>query len=155
MISNNPRKVAALVLSLGGITLGCLTPVLFCCLLAVLPMLLNNLALARFANNLFNYPLPPNTLIEARKAEVGRTGNGNHCDFVAEVSLSSTLTKAEIESYYRDVSLPPAGQDDPTPREPVPVYVDFDGTPATNGRTLFTIRIWDGEYPPGLDFRCH
>lgn len=61
----------------------------FLCGLAIwLPQVDNNQHLQRFADELYNYPLPPQTEVVEQNATVTLLGNGNHCDFVATQSLT-------------------------------------------------------------------
>ena len=54
-------------------------PISCCGILFGLPVLWNNWLLQRFADNLYNYPLPPSTRNVERYSRVGLLGNGNHC----------------------------------------------------------------------------
>lgn len=76
----------------------------FCCFPLLIPVAMNELRLARFARGLYEYPLPPDTSVVSRHAAVGLMGNGNHCDFIAEQTMRSALTQAELEAYYRTSS---------------------------------------------------
>jgi energy-coupling factor transporter transmembrane protein EcfT len=135
---------------------------LFCGLPLSIPVMSNNSQLSRFANNLYSYPLPPQTQILDKHAEVGLTGNSNHCDFIVEQTLVTSLSRQEIETYYAGLEFPPVrsepqGGDDfwttglhsaVTPR------VEFQEV-KDNGQLVFKLSLVDYGYPPGLDFRCH
>ena len=144
--------------------LGCvvtlIVPIAFCALLVWIPQLYNSWQLNRFAGNLFNYPLPPQSEVISRHAEVGLMGNGNHCDFVAIQTMRSRLTVNEIEAYYDEVSIPPVNMKnvslEPEFRGgPRPIFVDFDSSVLEDRWQRLTIRVWDYGYGAGLDLRCH
>ncbi len=134
-----------------------------CCVLPLgIPVASNNSQLSRFANNLYNHPLPPQTQVLNQKAEVGLMGNSNHCDFVAEQTIVTSLGRQEIEAYYAGVELPPVrsapqGRDDfwttglHSPVEPI---VEFQEV-RNNGQLVFKLSLVDYGYPAGFDFRCH
>jgi hypothetical protein len=135
---------------------------LCCCLPLSVPVLLNNYQLHKFGSNLYNYPLPPQTQITDRQAEVGLTGNGNHCDFVVEQSFVTSLSREEIAAYYADVVFPPA-RSEPQGwgdfwttgiHQPIQPTLEFNET-SSDGRLEFKLRLVDYGYPPGFDFRCH
>jgi hypothetical protein len=130
---------------------------LACCGLSIgLPIRLNNRSLQSFADNLYNYPLPPKTEVVDRRAEVGLMGNGNHCDFVAEQILVSELSREELEGYYQDVKLPSAKKGSQLAQDGLlGVQLSFEAYPSAEEQVYFTIRILDGGYSPGLDIRCH
>ena len=137
-----------------------IVPIVFCMLLYWLPQLFNNWQLNRFANNLFDYPIPPQTEVISRHVDVGLTGNGNHCDFEATQTMRTKLTSEEIEAYYNEVLLPPVnshneGISEPYQGKPIPIFIDFDHSALENGWQRFTIQLFDFGYAPGLDFRCH
>lgn len=146
--------------------LGCIAPLTpltvipaLCLVMTVLPMVLNNLDLQRFAEGLFSYPLPPRTEELARRADVGLLGgNGNHCDFVASRVLVTDLSRDEIEVYYREVLLPAVSG----PSESVkmygtkgllPVELTFDEGPSADGRLHVTVTLADIGHPAS-DWRC-
>lgn len=134
--------------------------ILCCGLSVVLPPLYNNWQLAQFSNNLFTYPLPPQTEIISRSAEVGLMGNGNHCDFVAEQVMITQLSREAIEGYYAEVALPPVNNHNegkvPEARgQPLPISLSFDEAPLQDGARRFTISLIDLGYSAGLDFRCN
>jgi len=144
--------------------IGCLVmlvvPISFCILLIWLPQVYNNHQLSRFANNLFNYPLPPQTEVISQYAEVGLMGNGNHCDFKATQTMRTQLTVDQIETYYGEVLLPPVnmhndGKSQAFQGKPLSIFVDFDNSVLIDGWQNFTIQLLDFGYSPGLDLRCH
>src|SRR5262245_31094314 len=57
---------------------------IFCGLPLSIPVTVNNFQLDIFQNNLYTYPLPPQTQVTDRHATVELTGNSNHCDFRAQ-----------------------------------------------------------------------
>lgn len=128
-----------------------LSPMILCGLGVVIPVWANNVRLDRFAENLFDYPLPPGTEEVDRQAHVRLMGNGNHCDFEARRSLLTELSRAEIEAYYRDLTLPAV---DSSSHGRIEVQVQFHES-QQDGRLHFTVELVDVGYPPGFDIRCH
>jgi|GEM_PF-2752239 hypothetical protein len=134
--------------------------VLMCCGVAFwLPQILNDWQLARFAENLYRYPLPPQTEVLSRHSEVGLMGNGNHCDFLVTQTMLTRLTREEIKIYYKNVAFPPVNDHNegvslPYQGKPIPVYLEFDMSVET-AQQRFTARLIDMGYNPGLDIRCH
>ena len=130
-----------------------------CLASVVLPILYNNWQLSVFASHLFDYPLPPQTVLIAQHASVGLEGNGNHCDFRAERELLTSLSESEIAAYYRNVKLPPVnnhneGMEPWAQGQSRPIIVNFaPGTSSDQHRV--TISLIDFGYDAGLDFRCH
>src|SRR5688500_7730661 len=94
-----PRRIFGYVLAI-------VLPVFGCGLTCLLPVLYNNWQLDRFARNLYDYPLPPQTEVVNHQAEVGLMGNGNHCDYVVRQVLLTSLVPEDIEAFYADVMLP-------------------------------------------------
>lgn len=88
-------------------------------------------------------------------------GNGNHCDFIAEITIVTEQSRQEIESYYADVEFPPArsnqqGREDGTMsgiHTPVSPFIEFLGING-DGKLLVRVRIMDYGYARGLDYRC-
>lgn len=118
-------------------------------------MLNNDWLLQGFANNLYDYPLPPETEVVSKDARVELMGNGNHCDFVANQTLVSELPREEIEAYYQDIRLPAVRGDSQLAQNGyIQVRVDFKSS-TSDGQTYFSIWIADVGYPPGFDIRCH
>lgn len=122
----------------------------------------NNIQLSRFADNLYQYPLPPNTTVVNKYSTVTLLGNSNHCDFVAELTLQTLLSRSAIEQYYDGVSFPPArsehqGWEDffTTGIHPgVNVQIEFSQE-TLDGYLQYKLKIIDFGYPPGFDIRCH
>lgn len=115
----------------------------------------NNTLLNRFASNLFEYPLPPDTVEVDRHREIFVRGNGNHCDFKVTRSMRTRLDREALENYYHNVELPtvrPTSEWHPTGT--VPVELGFRGN-GNSGETNFHLSILDGGYSPGFDPRCH
>jgi hypothetical protein len=107
----------------------------------------NNLRLARFSAQLFRYPLPPNSREVARKAEVGVTGNGDHCDFVASRTVESRLPLAAVRAHYAQLQLKRAiggGTGDSQ------LTIDVERT--TTG--LYVVSAVDYGYYGIFDWRC-
>src|SRR5688572_28133558 len=115
-----------------------LVPIAFCALLFWIQQAYNDWQLQKFASNLFNYPLPPQTEIINRHSEVGLMGNGNHCDFLVTQIMRTRLSESEIEAYYDEVLLPPVnnhneGVAPAFQGEPRPVFIDFDNSVLEDG----------------------
>jgi hypothetical protein len=127
-----------------------------CILVTLIPQWVNNRRLDHFATHLFTYPLPPKTRIVDTNAVVGLLGNGNHCDFIATQTLESELSRAEIEQYYRNVTLPGIESDAPLePNGRVSVHLAFVESSSADIVVRFTTRIAEVGDPAGLDWRCH
>ncbi|HEK9099106.1 hypothetical protein KFD70_20100 [Bacillus pfraonensis] len=61
-----------------------------------------------FAEQLFKYPLPPQTKVIEKEQANGKSlvwGNGGYWGVIASVHLSTKLSKAEILSYYKKIGL--------------------------------------------------
>ena len=128
----------------------CLAPI-------VLPILYNKWQLNVFASHLFDYPLPPRTVLIARHASVGLEGNGNHCDFRAEQEMLTSLNESDIAAYDCNVKLPPVnnhneGLEPWAQGQPIPIFVDI--APGTGSDHRVTISLIDFGYNAGLDLRC-
>ena len=122
----------------------------------------NNKELNEYAQNVLDYPLPPNTELIETSQEVTKLGNGNHCDFVVEVVLETSLSESEIIEYYSSVEFPPArseyqGYDGEVGErgwpEPVSPWVDYEQN--LSGKAIFTLTVADVGYAPGFDYRCN
>lgn len=135
---------------------------LCCCFPLSIPVALNTYQLYKFGSNLYNYPLPLQTQVTGRQAEVGLMGNGNHCDFVVEQTFVTSLSRQEIETYYADVLFPPVRSEPQGWHDsrttgihpPVRPVLEFQEA-RDNGQLEFKLRLVDYGYPPGFDFRCH
>ena len=128
---------------------------LLCCSLCVgIPVWLNNLRLAHFAGNLFAYPLPRNTVVVERHSALGKVGNGNNCWYEARQSDITTLSREEIEQYYRDVSLPVVDPGSPYRPDAIAVGLAFEEV-SGDGKLHFTLALYDIGPDTTLDFRCH
>lgn len=121
---------------------------------AVIPHIYNLSRLQRFADPFYAYPLPPQTEEVGRFQEYGiLSGNGNHCDFLAQRTLLTALSAEEIESYYLDVGFDAVG-----PRQSRMAFIPLDGLidvtmqidneRMTDGRLRVTTKIVDIGYPP-------
>jgi hypothetical protein len=136
--------------------------IIFCCLPASIPMIINDLQLQSFSKNLYNYTLPEQTKIIDRYREVSVKGNGNHCDFFVEQTLQTNLEYQAIKNYYSNIKFPPV-RNEPQGWEdinssgvhtlviPDIVFLGKD----EKGYMLYKVSIKDVGYPPGFDYRCH
>lgn len=115
------------------------------------PSLIHSHRLNNFADNLYEYPLPPDTKICSQHKEAGPfMSNGDYLTYRASMTLFSRLTKDEIIKYYKNVKLPSAR---PNVTSPVTLQIKF--IQVLDKNIIFEIRIIDGEYEPiGFDLRC-
>ena len=134
-------------------------PVSLCGLAVWLPVYMNNLRLEKFAENLYRYPLPPDTTVLEQHAEVSKLGNGNNCSYRAEQAMVSTLPREEIQKYYEDITLPrvSVGQwnevyDSPTVTK---IDLEFDEVQSDTSKSFFTLTLFDVGLDTTLDVRCH
>jgi hypothetical protein len=140
--------VLVLVMSIFGL--------IICSSVLWFPQRYNNQRLKAFADNLYNYPLPPKTEVISQRAEVGLMGNGNHCDFVVEQSLVTKLNREEITSYYEGARLPVVDKESQLAIDGlIPIGLSFGNDSPGNGDIYFKLKIVDVDYPPGFDIRCH
>jgi hypothetical protein len=134
-------------------------PVTVCGLAVWLPMQTNNLRLKNFAENLYRYPLPPDTTVLDQHAEWSKVGNGNNCWYKAQQSMVSTLPREAIEQHYEDVTLPrvPYGQWDEVWDSPTTMKFDleFDEVQSDETTTFFTLTLYDVGLDVTMDLRCH
>ena len=147
-------------LRLFGCVISLVLAVLGCGLAAWAPMLYNNWQLGRFAQNLYDYPLPPQTQVVSRHAEVGLMGNGNHCDYIVRQAMLTSLEPAAIEAYYEDVRLPAVNNHNEglikeAQGRPLPVSVTIGNAASIDATRTLTVSLFDYGYSPGLDIRCH
>lgn len=78
-------------------------------LLFVFVPVYNNIKLEFFANQIFDYPLPPSSKVISTNKKVGNfTGSSKHCDFLATMIISTSLSKDEIKDYYKKLKIYPA-----------------------------------------------
>ena len=135
-------------------------PVMLCGLALWVPMYTNNLRLKKFAEKLYDYPLPPDTTVIEQHAELSKVGNGNNCSYEAQQSLVSTLPRGEIAHYYEGVMLPRVSfgaqydgmYDSPTVTE---IRLEFDESQAHETQSFFTLTLFDVGLDTTLDVRCH
>ena len=137
-----------------NLLLGCIligTPILFCGFLLSLPVTYHNTKLDEFADNLYEYPLPSQTTVISTYETVGLIGNSNHCDFYAEQTMTTKLTRQEVENYYQNIELPAVGFEN----ERAFIHVEFDESTTISDELIFKISVLDYGNPTNLDFRCH
>lgn len=135
-------------------------PLIVCGLAVWLPMSTNNLRLEKFAQNLYEYPLSPDTTVLTQHAELSKVGNGNNCSYEAQQTMVSTLSREEIERYYEGVMLPRVSfgaqwdgrYDSPTVTE---IRLKFDESQTDETKSFFTLSSVDGGLDITLDIRCH
>lgn len=120
----------------------------------VMPIIIHNNKLSDFANNLYNYPLPEKTKVLSKDKDVGvLVANGNHCDYMAFMTLSTKLSENHILSYYQAALLPTAEENNN--KENVKVTVELSDKRDELGNLVYRIEILDSGYSSGLDFRCN
>jgi len=158
-------------LRLSGCTLvviGCAILVIGCpLLLGVRDVRSHNLQLARVADSLYGLALPPNTIELHRTAYVASFGgSGDACDYVAEQTLQTSLSRSAILTYYQ-ASLSPAttpyGRGIARPDAAQYYRIRIDGLLSNlivpteqlaNGMMVFTLQLTDGRDDAGFDIRC-
>jgi len=120
--------------------------------IVIAPSAIHNNKLNKFADNLFNYPLPRETHVLSKNKRVGLlVANGDHCDYEACLIVSTKLNKYEVVSFYRTTSLPAADKD--TTDITISVELLKEGDEKENN--IFKISILDSGYSPALDLRCY
>ena len=108
----------------------------------------NDRRLAHFSEQLFSYPLPPGSRVLSQTAQVGvLTGNGNHCDYISQMELESSLPIAAIEAHYQRLQLRPAAGNGAGAGLPAVTVDSLD-------MQRVTVTAIDAPYPAGLDDRC-
>jgi hypothetical protein len=123
-------------------------------------MYTNNLRLEKFAENLYEYPLPPDTSVLSQHTELGKVGNGNNCSYEVRQTMVSTLPREAIEQYYEGVMLPRVSfgtqyeglYDSPTVTE---IRFEFDESRTDETKSFFTLSLFDVGLDVTLDIRCH
>jgi hypothetical protein len=135
-------------------------PLMVCGLAVWLPMYTNNLRLERFAQNLYDYPLPHDTTVLTQYSELRKVGNGNNCYYEAQQSMTSTLPREEIERYYEGIMLPRVsfgaqldGMYDSS--TVTPIRLEFDESQTDKTKSFFTLSLFDKGLDVTLDIRCH
>lgn len=135
-------------------------PLMVCGLAVWLPMSTNNIRLEKFAQNLYEYPLPPDTIVLTQQTELSKLGNGNNCSYKVQQSMVSTLPREAIEQYYESVMLPRVSfgpqydgrYDSPIVTE---IRLQFDENQSTETKSFFTLSLFDVGIDVTLDIRCH
>jgi hypothetical protein len=141
---------------------------IICCVLPVqLNTCYNDYRLRQFAKPLFEYPLPPETQVIEHFSTLGLFGNGNHCDFLVNQMMETTLTEEEIQNYYQDVKFPRILTS--TIYEPMSPQIVFESSSHVPSKRIgtffenstpsedvlaFVVGLGDVGNPPGLDLRC-
>jgi hypothetical protein len=127
-------------------------------LIFYLPRVPNDIAMYRFAHNLYDYPLLDDSTKEINRYEkIGLiVGNGNHCDFLVIRTLAASpvdaITKEKIKEYYRDVFLPAVYPE----HGKVKIMISFhENVSPADGMLYYDLIIADFGYPAGLDLRGH
>lgn len=128
--------------------------VLACGIALWIPMYWSDLKLQAHAETLYDYPLPPSTTVIDQVSEFRKIGNSNNCLYIAKQSMRSSLTPAEIETYYADVRLPAVTKGWSGEAKNVRVIVKFQDTGVITSQTYFTATVW-AETSTTLDMRCH
>lgn len=140
-----------------------LLPLLLCgalCGVTVgLPIHMNNLRLEKFAENLYDYPLPLETTVLRQDAQVQKVGNGNNCSYIAQQTLVSALSREEVEEFYKSVTFPRIslgswGNIYGSSAE-IPLRLQFDEVESDVKQTHFTLTLYDIGLDNTFDVRCH
>lgn len=117
--------------------------------------MVNNWRLDQFAKRLYGYTLPPQTVVVEQKSEVNLlSGTGNHCDFVAKQTVETTLSRPEIEDFYRDANVSPVMK---SHGERVSIFVHFNDEDQQSIPMRFEISVVDFGYEDFWsywDIRC-
>jgi len=124
------------------------------------PMSTNNLRLEKFAENLYTYPLPPDTTVLTQHTKLSKLGNGNNCSYEVQQAMVSTLPREAIEQYYEGVMLPRVSfgaqydglYNSPTVTE---IRLEFDERQTDETKSFFTLSMFDVGIDVTLDIRCH
>ena len=135
-------------------------PLIVCGLAVWLPMSTNNLRLEKFAQNLYEYPLPPDAIVLTQHIELSKLGNGNNCSYEVQQSMVSTLPRGAIEQYYENIMLPRVSfgpqydgmYDSPTVTK---IRLEFDENQSNETKSFFTLSLFDVGIDVTLDIRCH
>jgi len=127
----------------------------------------HNQQLAMITNSIYNAPLPANTTILHRNAYIANLiGSGDACDYVAEQTMQTTYTRANLLSYYHVIqgsSTAPISHGIALSVSAeyyrvkvgswfasiiIPIQQD------SNERLVFLLQIMDGRDDAGFDLRC-
>ncbi len=113
----------------------------------------NDRRLDRFAEPLFNYPLPPDTVVLSRHAKVHKPGTGNHCDYEVVQKMESSLSREEIIDYYQDASFPRIRSS--INWGPAAHLILFDDSLPNHDTLKFAYVLFEQNQLAGLDVRCN
>lgn len=153
-----------------------LTPIVCCGGPFGLQRVYNNYRLARFADHLLTYPLPPNTeFVQHNPVNWVQPVNGGTCIVSVSAVLVSSLREEQIAQYYADVKFPRLRPPRNDPFQPIYspsaelvqemerlqeesrwawVEVTFDEPAGDEERRQFTIALSEPFFNGGLDPRC-
>ena len=108
---------------------------------------INNYRLSNFAVQLFEYALPIQTEVLEKKSDVGLlTGNGNHCDFIARMTVKTALSKKEVEQHYSRIA----------PQQAISgSSSEVHLVVSSLGEGTYLVEVVDAPNNPGFDWRCH
>jgi hypothetical protein len=92
-------------------------------------VLQHEIILNRFSNNLFDYKLPPDTIVLDNEKYGGANwidggGSGGYWNVVAIMKLSTKLSKKQVLEYYKDVRFSYSKSDEPGKVEPEIYFED-------------------------------
>lgn len=112
----------------------------------------NNARLSRFGDAVCNHPLPPETSMSACDREFGSLeGNGNHCDYLVRVQLTSELGDSDLYSFYRDVRFR-----SPSGLEAIEPVLYRDDPAAKRGAGKWVLEVSEiAAQDAGFDIRWH
>jgi len=92
--------------------------------------------------------MPPSTRELSRDSKVSvQVANGDHCDFKAERTFETTLTKEEIMDYYKDASIQSA-------KGISKVKIKVILKEAEHGKLIYRIVALNDGYSANFDIRC-
>lgn len=125
-----------------ALTVALLSPALAC----GLPMAWNRGRLWMLTRDVRAARHPPGARVISVASSYGLMGNGNHCDFVVDLTLEAPLPPAAVEPFYARVFVPFDGE---------PLHLQLQGTPtARDGRARYVVGVY-AQTEAGFDLSCH
>lgn len=124
-----------------ALTAALLSPTLAC----GLPMLWNRGRLWMLEREVRAARHPPGARVIAVASSYGLMGNGNHCDFVVDLTMEAPLPPAALPRAYERVHVPFDGDS---------LHLQVQGTPTEeNGRTRYVVGVFT-QTEAGFDVNC-
>ncbi len=139
-LPKEPRSLAvtlSLALGVGGLCIA---------LACWLPMLVNQARLWGLKREVRAARHPAGARVLGVSASYGLMGNGNHCDFVVDLTMDAPLSPAAVVRAYERVSVPFDGE---------ALHLLVQGQPTVHaGRTRYTVGVFT-QREAGFDINCH